>query len=447
MSTTHRIQALQELLCRYRDTFKHFWRLRHENDGGLFNVEEAEFLPAALSLQEKPVSHTARFSAQILMCIVLFLLAWACIGKMDIVVNAAGKVIASGYSKSIASIEVAAVRALHVREGQAVRAGDILVELDSSSVDAEHLKSTGMSIEANLQVARSQALIDSVDNMQRPSMSQLIGASSSQWLAAKNQLDAQYNDFRSKLNRVDSEVTRYTQTLKIASQRAMDYKELVKHNDVPYHSWQEKEQIRIDTAGQLSDARNQRLALIAQTRREAWEALVEGRKTAALNIQDAQRAAGHSKLLKLVSPVDGTVQQLNVHTVGGVVSAAQSLMLIVPAEKQIEIEAFLENKDRGFVREGQRVSVKIDAFDYAKYGTLPAFVTHVSQDAIQDEKKGLIYSTRVLLDNFDLAVDGKKIPIAVGMSVNVEMKTGERRVIEYFLSPLIQHGRESLSER
>jgi hemolysin D len=175
--------------------------------------------------------------------------------------------------------------------------------------------------------------------------------------------------------------------------------------------------------------------------------MLEGTKIVASGAQDARRAGEHSKLLKLTAPVDGTVQQLSVHTVGGVVPAAQPLMQIVPTETRIEVEAFLENKDVGFVHVGQSAAVKIDAFEYTKYGTIAGLVNHVSQDAIQDEKKGLIYSTRVSLDKNSIFVDGKTLPLSAGMSVNVEIKTGTRRVIEYVLSPLMQHQREALHER
>jgi hemolysin D len=222
---------------------------------------------------------------------------------------------------------------------------------------------------------------------------------------------------------------------------------LLAGHDVAYHDWLEKEQARVDLAGQLADARHQRNALIAETRRMAFDQLTEGSKAAAASGQDAIRSAAHSKLLKLLAPVNGSVHQLDVHTVGGVVAAATPLMQIVPENTQVEIEAFLENKDVGFVQEGQNAEVKIDAFEYTKYGTIAGKVLHVSRDAIDDEKKGLIYSTKIMLDKSEINVEGKEMPLSAGMSVNVEIKTGERRVIEYVLSPLMRHKRESLNER
>jgi hemolysin D len=439
--------AWSELLGRYRRVFSHFWAQRNVLDGRLFNEQEAEFLPAALSLQERPASVTARLTGRLLMALVAIALLWAVLGKIDIIVNATGKVIPSDRTKAIASVDVASVRALHVNEGQAVKAGDLLIVLDTSATDAEHDKATGDETLATLQIARSRAMIAAVDTLRPPKLAPIDSVPASMVREAQRQLDGQYQDFHAKLIRTDDDIARYAGALPIATQQANDYRALAEDHDVSEHAWLEKEHARIELQGQLADARNQRAALIAQTRKEAHDALTDATRLAADSNQDARRAGEHSKLLQLRSPVDGTVQELKVHTVGGVVSAAQPLMLIVPRSDKVEVEAFVENKDIGFVQEAQTAEVKIDAFEYTKYGTVPARVTHVSRDAIEDEKKGLIYSTKVALDRADIDVDGKTMALAPGMTVNVEIKTGTRRVIEYVLSPLVQHQRESLHER
>lgn len=447
MSLRLRLTAWRDLIRHYGDVFAHYWKVRQSMGGGLFNEQEAEFLPAALSLQEKPVSSTARLTGRLLMALILVLFLWSVLGKIDIVVNAAGKIIPSDRTKTLASVDVASVRALYVEEGKLVRAGDVLIELDTSASDAERDKATGDATVASLQMARSQALIVAVESLNPPRLPLLLGVPDEQRQAAQRHLEGQYRDFYAKLTRLDGEIQRYEKAFPLAAQRALDYRELAKDRDVSTHAYLEKEQARIDLEGQLTDARHQRAALIAQTRKEAHDAMTEGGKLAAASGHDARRADSHSKLLKLTAPVDGTVQQLTVHTVGGVVPAAQPLMLIVPQENRVEVEAFMENKDIGFVQEGQNAEVKIDAFEYTKYGTIPGRVTHVSRDAIQDEKKGLIYSVKVTLDKSSLAVEGKETFLSAGMSVNVEIKTGDRRIIEYVLSPLLQHQRESLHER
>jgi hemolysin D len=447
MSLKFRVQAYAELWQRYKGIFAHYWKHRHELNGKLLNEHEAAFLPAALSLQEAPVSPAARLLAKTFMAMLAILILWSCLGKMDIVVNASGKVIPTGYTKTIASVDTASVRALYVTEGQHVKEGDVLIELDTSGSDAERDKAMGDRTTALLQAARARALIEAIDTGQAPDLPEDERVSPQAWDSARMQLDGQYRDLRAKLRRIQGDIERYRQALPLAARRAADYRALLKNNDVSRHAWLEKEQARIDLQGQLADATNQHEALIAETRRTAFEQLTEGTRAAAASQQDALRSDARSKLLKLTSPVEGTVQQLDVHTIGGVVAAAKPLMQIVPKDDRVLVEAFLENKDVGFVEVGQTAAVKIDTFEYTKYGTISGKVTTVSRDAIVDEKKGLIYSITITLDTTTMKVKGREVPLSPGMSANVEIKTGDRRIIEYVLSPVLQHKRESLNER
>lgn len=447
MSVAHQLQAYASLLGRYRDVFAHFWAQRKTLDGPRLQGYEAEFLPAALALQAEPVSPVGRLVAYVLMALVVAVVAWSTLGEVDIVANATGKIIPSARTKTIASVEVASVRAIHVQEGQSVKAGDVLIELDASATEAEHDKAEGVHGDALLQVARAKALIAAVIAGQAPKMAPVRGVPATQWKAEEQHLQGQYQDFAAKLQRFDGDISRYSEALPLATQQAEDYKALSQAHDVAPHAYLQKEQARLELVGQLRDAHNQRDALIAETKKLAYDAITEGEKQASDAQQDARRAGSHNRLLKLTAPVDGTVQQLTVHTVGGVVPAAQALMQVVPQEQTVEVEATLENKDIGFVKEGQRAAIKVEAFEYTKYGTVPGTVSHVSRDAVQDEKRGLLYTTRIALDRRSLPVEGRDVPLSAGLSVNVEIKTGSRRVIEYVLSPLMQHGRESLHER
>jgi hemolysin D len=175
--------------------------------------------------------------------------------------------------------------------------------------------------------------------------------------------------------------------------------------------------------------------------------MTDGQQKVAMLEQELLKADSRSHLMQLIAPVDGTVQQLAVHTVGGVVTPAQPVMMIVPHDNPLEVEAFIENKDIGFVKVNHDAEVKIETFQYTKYGTLHAKITSISHDAINDEKRGLIYSTKVKMDRATINVDGTDVNLSPGMAVSVEIKTGKRRVIEYFLNPLLQYGHESLQER
>lgn len=449
MSFKHKVEAWQALFKRYREVWGHFWAQRHELTSPELKAHEAEFLPAALSIQTQPVSPAGRLVAKILMLLILVLLVWSIVGHIDIIVNAQGKIIPGGYSKTISSVEVASVRTLNVEEGQAVKAGDVLIGLDTRASDSERDKSEGDRQTAWFQAERSRAMLKAIDTGKAPKLTEFKPQDHEpqRLQDVQQHLQDQWRDYQAKLTRLEGEISRYSQALPLATQRAKDYAELAKTNDVSRDAWFEKEQARIDLEGQLADAKHQKASLTAETRKTAQDALNEANRIAASSAQDVQKATVQGELLKLTAPVDGTVQQLTVHTVGGVVPAAQPLMQIVPKQATLEMEAFMENKDVGFVQAGQEARVKIDAFEYTKYGTISAKVSHVSRDAIQDEKKGLIYSVKVVLMQPTINVGGREVPLSPGMSGSVEIKTGTRRVIEYVLTPFLQHGRESLRER
>jgi hemolysin D len=226
---------------------------------------------------------------------------------------------------------------------------------------------------------------------------------------------------------------------------------------------------RLAEALEASDAlKEQRLQAEAEFRRTTLNDLsATEQKIASLQEQLVQ-AGQRLRLQTLIAPVDGTVQQLAIHTEGGVVTPAQVLLAIVPAGSPLEIEANISNRDIGFVYPGQEAAVKVDTFNFTKYGLLSGRVETVSQDAVMrarptddstsrqtgaesetSEPKGqeLVYVARIKLDQTHMNVDGKEVNLTPGMAVTAEIKTGERRLIEYLLSPLARHSQQALRER
>ena len=163
--------------------------------------------------------------------------------------------------------------------------------------------------------------------------------------------------------------------------------------------------------------------------------------------QQRIKAAQRTNLQKLTAPVTGVVQQLAIHTLGGVVTPAQELMKIVPQDQSLEVEAWILNKDIGFIEAGQTAEIKIETFPFTKYGTIDAEIINVSDDAVSDEKRGLVYAGRVRMAKSTIQVGNKTVNLTPGMAVTVEVKTGKRRLIEYVLSPLLKYKNESLGER
>jgi hemolysin D len=188
-------------------------------------------------------------------------------------------------------------------------------------------------------------------------------------------------------------------------------------------------------------------AVASEYKRNNLMALLEAKQQATALEQEWIKAKQRNRQQTIHAPISGTIQQLAIHTIGGIVTPAQELMLIVPENNHLEVEAFIQNKDIGFVHEGQIVEVKVDTFNFTKYGTIDAELQNISNDAVSDENIGLVYPSRVSLATSKIQIADKWVSLSPGMAVTVEVKTGKRRIIEFFLSPLLRYKQESIRER
>lgn len=467
--------ALADLCRRYARIFRHAWSRRKEMDSPDLHLHEAQFLPAALALRDTPVHPAPRTALWLIMAFALIALLWAVFGRVDVVATAVGKIIPNDRTKVIQPVETAVVKTIHVRDGQQVQPGQVLIELDATTAAADSERLRSESLTARLEAGRAQALLIALANGAAPQLKPLAGADAARMLTEQSQAAGEYQEYQARRLQLEAEISRrraelqatldqvakLEQTAPIARQRAQDYQRLVKENFISRHGYLEREQARIEQEQDLAasrskvteiraalmEAQRQQNTLAAEIRSQLLDQLNLATQKAASLEQELVKAEQRNRLMTLTAPVAGTVQQLAVTTVGGVVTPAQPLMVIVPRENVLEVEAMLPNKDIGFVNAGQDAEIKIETFPYTKYGTLHGTITQVSSDAIQDEKRGLIYSTRVKLARDTLRVENKTVRLTPGMAVTVEIKTGTRRVIEYFLSPLMQATSESIRER
>ncbi|MBE7375048.1 HlyD family type I secretion periplasmic adaptor subunit [Pseudomonas lopnurensis] len=472
-----RPSACRDLIDRYRQAWRHSWRQRKAMDAPSRLNHEVHFLPAALALQEAPVHPAPRIIQWTIMAFAALAVLWACIGEIDVVATATGKVVPSGKSKVIQPSEVAVVKAIHVQDGQTVKAGELLVELDTqiTGADVQRLKSDLLA--AQVDSARASALLESIETDREPASlaARIPQASEAQQLSAQTWLRGQYLELKSSLEQSDAEiaqrvaeiqaarawVAKLQESLPITRQLAADYRRLLDKAYIAKHAWLEKEQLRLDQERELAvqqarvlelqaarqQAEGRRQGVLAQTRRAMLDLLHESEQRSAGLQQELHKAEQRDRLMRLTAPVDGTVQQLAIHTPGGVVTEAQPLMVVVPSNQPVEVEALLENKDIGFVRPGQEVEVKVDTFTFTRYGVVHGTVQSISDDAIEDERLGLVYSARIQLRENSILVGSQQVPLSPGMAIRAEVKTDKRKVIDYFLSPLKQYMDESLSER
>jgi hemolysin D len=457
--------------------------------------EELAFLPAALEIVETPPSPFGRLIGLTVIAAFCLALGWATFGEVDIVASATGRIIPNGRTKVIQPFETGVVRAIHVRDGQSVPAGEVLIELDPTINQAElgHLRAD--LIAAQLDVARLRAALAEGDDP-AAAFAPPAEASAAQVAIQRRFLVDQVREQRARLaaldrQRVQKEAERTTATktieklqatLPLLQQRADIRKTLYDHETGSKWSYLEILQALTDGEKELEVQKSKAqeadaaLAAIVETRAQAaaeyrrtWSAeLVEAERKASGLADDVVKATQRTKLQALTAPVAGTVQQLAVHTVGGVVTPAQGLMVIVPADSRLEIEAMVPNRDIGFVHAGQPAEIKVDTFNFTKYGLLHGEVLGVSQDAITRDKpqdrsrerplgaasdssepqgQEMSYAARISLDRTRMRVEDRLVDLAPGMAVTVEIKTGTRRIIDYLLSPLMRFRHESLRER
>jgi hemolysin D len=462
-------------------------------------AHEIAFLPAELEITETPPSPIGRAIGATLVAVFLIALTWAAIGDVDIVAAASGKIVPSGRTKLIQPLETGVVSAIHVHDGQKVKAGEVLIELDPTMTSAEQEHLNGDLMGAQLDVARLRAALawrmgaaaDPIEAFQPPS-----GASGLQIETQRQFLISQTSEQSAKLSELERELaqkeaeraTVVASTAKLEAtvpvlQERVDVRKILFDkalgSKLTYLTeYQDLVAMKQDIAVNQSrlhesDAavaalRETRQRTEAEYRRSLFSELTKAEQLAAGFAHDVVRAERRTKLQRLTAPVDGVVQQLAIHTVGGVVTPAQALAVVVPDNTAIEIEAMLPNRDVGFVHAGQDASIKVDTFNFTRYGLLRGSVLSVSQDAVSpsssqgkqnptaegappgaDDGKAesLQYVARISLGQTQMNIDGKPVNLTPGMAVTVEIKTGARRIISYLLSPLEKNRQESLRER
>jgi hemolysin D len=430
---------------------------------------EREFLPAALELVETPAPALPRAVLWAIVAALVFAIGWSFIGRIDLVAVAPGKVIAAGKTKVIQPAEVGVVKRILVADGQTVKAGDVLVELEAAATatGADTARQREALMAARLEsarydaLARGTALKADAPRALLDAEARAMGSQRHEQRAKLAELDAEISRRTAELGAVRELAKKLEQTLPIAQRRAEDYKSLVEQKFMSQHGYLEREQARIENerdlafqrarveqlAAAVEETRRRRESLVAEFERAAVNAKTDADKRAALLAQELVKAQARHSQQTLVAPVDGVVQQLAVHTVGGVVTPAQTLMVVTPSEYQAEVETLLENRDVGFVKPGQHVEVKVDTFPFTRYGTIPGTVTFVSRDAVADEKRGLVFQARVKLDKPAIRVDERDIALTPGMAVTAEIATDRRRVIDFFLDPIRKTASEALIER
>jgi hemolysin D len=456
---------------------------------------ELQFLPAALEIVETPASPVGRAVGATIIVFFSIALAWAWVGTVDIIAVAPGKIVTNGRTKVIQPLESGVVKEIRVQDGQRVTAGEVLIELDSTVNGADQARLQSDLLAAQLDVARLHAaLSDATD----PDASFFPPASASPAMiaTARQLLSSQTAERQAKLAALDreqaqklaerdvsgSEIQKIQAVIPLLQEQVNMHKTLANEGYGLKLAYIQTLQALVEQQQELAVQKNRyreaeaaieaitetRAQAAAEYRHQVLDDLAKAEQKTAELAQELVKAKELTQLQRLVAPVNGTVQQLAVHTIGGVVTPAQPLLALAPLDNHLEIEATVSNQDIGFVRVGQEVEIKVKTFNFTRYGLLHGRVLSVSQDAILGENRTNrragesdgtaseassagtsepVFLARISLDRTKMQIDDRLVDLSAGMAVTAEIKTGSRRIIDYLLSPLRRYAQESLRER
>lgn len=436
--------------------------------------KETEFLPAILEVTETPPSPIGRFAMWTIVILIVAALAWSILGHINEVAVAAGKVIPSGQIKTVQVKNKGIVKEINVEEGQMVQEGDVLVVLDptTTSADYDSLKKRAAYYKLDLQRLTAELTQQPFNPEEDPDLEPHD-------LAAEMALyQSRTSDYRtqrqsrldvieqkvSKLQSTQATYEKYAEILAIAREKEARLQYLSEQNAISEFQLLEQQretieytknaQAELDSINtiraEIAEAQQNLANVDASYHKDIMTAMVEAKKEYYTVVESIKKADEDSRMATIYAPISGRVYNLNIHTLGGIVTDAQALMQIVPEDAKLEFEVYADNKDIGFIKVGQEAEVKVETFNFQKFGMYKAEVVEISADANNepnDQQKYMKF--KLLLDptSNDINVYGQPAKLEVGMNVSAEIKIKEKRIIDFFLDPFRRYTSEALRER
>lgn len=437
-----------------------FWKKKKE-DGH-------EFKPLLVEIEEEPLNPLGRSIFWIIIAAIVFLGMWMIVGKVDVVVTARGKVIPVGEVKTVQPLTTGVVRSIRVAPGDYVEQGQVIMEIDPSDIDPE-LKSYETDFKrAELEILSLECLLG--DRPFTPSKERYdesaVAVQKEIYHSTRQRLEKQVRVKQEELSEIDEQLASEQKAEKQAAFLQKTSRKRLKRLEPVRDiiSRDEYEQAQNDfekNDAQLKISRHRIDGLLAARERVLKEVALIREDERSRLLKELSEKRQHYEYLKgkierarylssrqqITSPVSGHVAQLMVHTIGGVVTPAEKLAYIVPSDSSLVIKTMVMNQDVGFIAQGMDVTVKIDAFNFQKYGVINGEVLQISKDSIEVEGIGLVYETYIRPQKTALIVEGVETPITTGMGITAEIKVGKRRIIEFFIYPLVKYLDEGISVR
>jgi len=428
-----------------------------------------EFKPILAEIEEKPVHPFGRLILWSLLLFIIITLLSLYILKVDVVVSARGKVIPDGDVKVLQTLETGVIKRINVKEGDFVKEGDILIEIDPTVEIADIKEKEKLLDFHSLTKQRVQSLIagkkfkPSQDYENSVVQSAIYKSQKDYYSQTLRQKQKEIEEVQTVIDSVKEELNNLNSILSLVSEEENRYKALSEIGAIPENRYREKlkEKVNLEREINLKMSQIKENLVRLERLKHETEAFKSGFNEKLLlemsNSYEKERLL-FSEITNIkfkeskrfiTSPVNGYVHLLAVKTMGGVVTPGQPLVSIVPEKTPLIVKAIVLNKDIGFVKEGQDSIIKVDTYDFQKYGTVKGEVKTVSPFSIEDKELGIDgYPVYVKLNSTELRTkQGKIYKIKPGMSVLTEINIGKRRVIELIISPFIRHIDEGVKVR
>lgn len=450
------------------------------------NQDELRFLPALIEIEETAPAVLPRFVIIAISAFMLTAITWASLGKIDVYAVAPGKVIPEGKLQTIQPADPGIISAIHIREGQHVKAGDILVELNPIGNAAEVKSIAERKAMLLTEISRLEAEISGSGIKRIPNASdEQLKSQEILKLARDSAYEAKWseanNDYNAKLLAHKSAVDTLTK-MELVVKSTQEREEKVRpHVGIVMARFnyltlldnltQGKTDVTnqkntVQEAEQQVKASQSRIAQIVEGRRTSNLAEIAEKKRALIALAaEEQKQSSLFSQRTLRAPANGEIQTLTVNGSGAVVAAGQAIATLVPEGSPLIVEAFVSNEDIGHIKVGQTVDVKVDTFPSQKFGTIPAVITQISVDAEEKgltpsenvaqqkgvnylpTKAGLAYRVKIKLLTAGIIKEGRTFYVKAGMTVQADIKTDNRKIISFLFDPISKVAETAISVR
>lgn len=421
-------------------------------------------LTQSIALEESPVPGILRTGVTILGALMLVFAVWSSIAEIEEVASAPGQIVPSGYIQNIQHLEGGIVREILIHEGDLVQAGQPLVKLDATSAESDlgQMKARQMSLQ--LQAERLKSFADNTDISpealspeERAILSSMIDARNNQQNVLRDQLSQKQKELQGiianrealqknvalmeKEYQITKEMSAKGSTSKLD---AMTSERELNAMKGQYGAIQNQEKQARDA---IREFENRLSSLASDLRQDAMKNLGQVQAQLAETNNAITKLESAASRTTLTAPVSGIIKGLSVHTIGAVVEPGKVLMEVVPIGGDLIVESLVSPADVGNLKVGQPVKVKVSAFDSSRYGSAPGKLQSVSASTFQNEQGQTFYRVKISLDHNYVGNDPSRNLVLPGMTVQAEIITGQKTVLDYLLRPLHMVTQSAFRER